>query len=175
MFFLFQYVSDERVMSIFFRFNSTIFNWLSANCLHEYKRKMGFVRRIHVIDSRTYVKSKELLRVSGKALVFVNYARANLGPGNSQIICSFAFDFFPHWKTLLKTWSLLSKQKWWSVIARTQEFCCKDDISSSKKKTKQIKRFIYILPAFGGQKMLLQSPLLQVVNALNFSHPELNY
>ena len=53
---------------------------------------MGFVRRIHVIDSRTYVKSKELLRVSGKALVFVNYARANLGPGNSQIICNFAFD-----------------------------------------------------------------------------------
>ena len=137
-------------MSIFFQFNSTIFNWLSANCLHEYNRKMGFVLRIHVIDSRTYVKSKELLRVSGKALVFVNYARANLGPGNSQIICSFAFDFFPHWKTLLKTWSLLSKQKRWAVIARTQEFCCKDDISSSKKKKKQIKRFIYIFPPFWG-------------------------
>ena len=136
-------------MSIFFQFNSTIFNWLSANCLHEYNRKMGFVLRIHVIDSRTYVKSKELLRVSGKALVFVNYARANLGPGNSQIICSFAFDFFPHWKTLLKTWSLFSKQNWRLIIARTQEFCCKDDISSSKKK-KQIKRFIYIFPAFGG-------------------------
>lgn len=125
-------------MSIFFRFNSTIFNWLSANCLHEYNRKMGFVLRIHVIDSRTYVKSKELLRVSGKALVFVNYARANLDSGNSQIICSFAFDFFPHWKTLLETWSLLSKQKWWSVIARTQEFCCKDGISSSKKKTNHL-------------------------------------
>lgn len=161
-------------MSIFFQFNSTIFNWLSANCLHEYNRKMGFVLRIHVIDSRTYVKSKELLRVSGKALVFVNYARANLGPGNSQIICSFACDFFPHWKTLLKTWSLFSKQNWRLIIARTQEFCCKDDISSSKKK-KQIKRFIYIFPAFGGQKMLLQSPLLQVANSFNFSHPELNY
>lgn len=157
-------------MSIFFRFNSTIFNWLSANCLHEYNRKMGFVLRIHVIDSRTYVKSKELLRVSGKALVFVNYARANLDSGNSQIICSFAFDFFPHWKTLLKTWSLLSKQKRWAVIARTQEFCCKDDISSSKKK-----QIIYIFLAFGGQKMLLQSPLLQVANSFNFSHPQLNY
>ena len=162
-------------MSIFFRFNSTIFNWLSANCLHEYNRKMGFVLRIHVIDSRTYVKSKELLRVSGKALVFVNYARANLGPGNSQIICSFAFDFFPHWKTLLKTWSLFSKQNWRLIIARTQEFYFKDDISSSKKK-KQIKRFIYSFPPFGGgQKMLLQSPLLQVANSFNFSHPELNY
>ena len=136
-------------MSIFFQFNSTIFNWLSANCLHEYNRKMGFVLRIHVIDSRTYVKPKELLRVSGKALVFVNYARANLGPGNSQIICSFAFDFFPHWKTLLKTWSLLSKQKWWSVIARTQEFCCKDDISSSKKK-KTNKKIHLHSPCFWG-------------------------
>ena len=110
MFFLFQYVSDERVMSIFFRFNSTIFNWLSANCLHEYKRKMGFVRRIHVIDSRTYVKSKELLRVSGKALVFVNYARANLGPGNSQIIWSFAFD---HCSTSSPTEKLCLKPGVW--------------------------------------------------------------
>ena len=136
-------------MSIFFQFNSTIFNWLSANYLHEYKRKMGFVLRIHVIDSRTYVKSKELLRVSGHCF-FVNYARANLDPGNSQIICSFAFDFFPHWKTLLKTWSLFSKQSWWLVIARTQEFCCKDDISSSKKsKSKDSSTFSLLL---GGRK-----------------------
>lgn len=136
-------------MSIFFRFNSMIFNWLSANCLHEYNRKMGFVLRIHVIDSRTYVKSKELLRVSGKALVFVNYARANLGPGNSQIICSFAFDFFPHWKTLLKTWSLFSKQNWRLIIARTQEFYFKDDISSSKKK-KTNKKIHLQFPSFWG-------------------------
>ena len=139
-------------MSIFFRFNSTIFNWLSANYLHEYKRKMGFVRRIHVIDSRTYVKSKELLRVSGKALVFVKYARANLGPGNSQIICSFAFDFFPHWKTLLKTWSLFSKQNWRLIIARTQEFCCKDDISSSKKKKTNKKIHLHFPCFWGGRK-----------------------
>ena len=71
---------------------------------------MGFVRRIHVIDSRTYVKSKELLRVSGKALVFVNYARANLGPGNSQIICSFAFD---HCSTSSPTEKLCLKPGVW--------------------------------------------------------------
>ena len=71
---------------------------------------MGFVLRIHVIDSRTYVKSKELLRVSGKALVFVNYARANLGPGNSQIICSFAFD---HCSTSSPTEKLYLKPGVW--------------------------------------------------------------
>lgn len=112
---------------------------------------MGFVLRIHVIDSRTYVKSKELLRVSGKALVFVNYARANLGPGNSQIIWSFAFD---HCSTSSPTEKLCLKPGVWCQNKNDDWFL--QELKNSVARTtfhrlkKKIKRFIYIFPCFWG-------------------------
>lgn len=97
-------------MSIFFQFNSTIFYWLSAaNYQYEYKRKMCFVLRIHVIDSRTYVKSKELLRVSGKALLLCKLRTGQSwlfafywSAGNSQNQPQYRFDFLPAEKFCLK-------------------------------------------------------------------------